>query len=142
VPLINHIFEGVEILKNLGSSELAQKAFCIHPIVQNGKGTNITKELESYELACEYRDKANAYLCKPETDYVTASLKDYKNRIRKLVGSMSEDCRMMLLADKLQNRKDFLIYHYTKHERSRELFWYFNAWIDYLESLPTPLEGE
>ena len=48
---------------------------------------------------------------------------------------MSKDCCDMLLADKLQNRKDFRLYHLGKHERTKELDHYFDLWIDYLWEL-------
>ena len=34
-PLINHIYEGLEILDALKSDEITKDAFCIHPIIQN-----------------------------------------------------------------------------------------------------------
>ena len=38
----------------------------------------------------------------------------------------------MLIADKIQNKKDFMIYHFGKHERSEELHAYFDKWLDVL----------
>jgi len=38
----------------------------------------------------------------------------------------------MLIADKVQNKKDFMKYHFGKHDRSNELFRYFNKWLDAL----------
>ena len=38
----------------------------------------------------------------------------------------------MLIADKVQNYKDFLLYHKNTHERSDELDEYFNSWFKIL----------
>ena len=38
----------------------------------------------------------------------------------------------MLIADKVQNYKDFLLYHYGIHERSNQLNQYFINWLSYL----------
>ncbi len=35
----------------------------------------------------------------------------------------------MLIADKVQNRKDFLRYHYGPHQHWRELDLYFQMWL-------------
>lgn len=130
VPLMNHISEGLDILIGLNASDRAMDAFCIHPIVQNDEeGFDHIKKFYSYELAVEYKERANAYLCKPETDYIKTN-----TDIHDLVGPMSKDCRDMLIADKIQNQKDFLIYHMNTHERSQQLFKYFHNWITYLYS--------
>jgi hypothetical protein len=39
----------------------------------------------------------------------------------------------MLIADKIQNRKDFELYHLGKHERSSELDSYFKNWLERLD---------
>jgi len=129
VPLINHITEGIDILKTLNASTLAIKAFCIHPIVQNNEGIDCS-HLDSYTLAVEYKSKANSYLCKAETDWIKDIL-DISN----VVGDKSIDCAKMLYADKLQNRKDFLIYHYSTHHRGQQLLRYFNLWLSYLDEI-------
>lgn len=38
----------------------------------------------------------------------------------------------MLIADKIQNRKDFELYHEGKHPRSEELAQYFRNWLERL----------
>ena len=38
----------------------------------------------------------------------------------------------MLIADKVQNRKDFMMYHLHTHQRSKELEKYFNQWLNKL----------
>lgn len=39
----------------------------------------------------------------------------------------------MLIADKVQNRKDFITYHRETHARSKELGQYFQLWLNALE---------
>jgi len=129
VPFMNHIDEGIEILTNIGASTDAILAFCIHPIVQNDEDFDVTWS-SVFELAKEYRDKANSFLCREENDHIV-SLAQVRNR----VGKMSIDCIDMLIADKLQNQKDFVKYHRGKHERSDQLDQYFNLWIAFLHEL-------
>jgi hypothetical protein len=38
----------------------------------------------------------------------------------------------MLFADKVQNEKDFALYHEGTHARSKELREYFNNWLNIL----------
>lgn len=38
----------------------------------------------------------------------------------------------MLIVDKVQNRKDFELYHLGKHKRSNELNQYFKNWLERL----------
>src|SRR4029078_12238753 len=38
VPFINHIDEGLYILNQIGASDTAKRAYCLHPIVQDDKG--------------------------------------------------------------------------------------------------------
>ena len=39
----------------------------------------------------------------------------------------------MLIADKIQNRKDFQLYHLGTHTRSEQLDQYFKNWLEKLE---------
>lgn len=128
VPLINHINEGIALLDMMGASDLAKRGFCIHPIVQNDEDVDVSWS-EALPLAEEYRYKANAYLCRPETDHINTP-----DQLRGVVGSMSVCCRNMLVADKVQNLKDFIIYHKDTHSRSEELTKYFNLWLLFLKS--------
>ena len=128
IPLINHIYEGLLILDVLDASDKAKRAFCIHPIVQNNQLVDVSWS-DALELAIEYKEKANSYLCNPVTDWVKTI-----DDIKKCVGGMSQDCRLMLIADKYQNRKDFNIYHKATHQRSQQLSAYFDLWIEYLEN--------
>lgn len=131
VPLINHIFEGVTILYNIDASEDAMKAFCLHPVVQNDEDlksnydtviNNSGISSKIIVLAMEYRNIANQYL----SQRVIQSLDDIKL-------SPLKDVNDMLIADKIQNYKDFIIYHKGTHPRSKELDAYFKHWLDKLE---------
>lgn len=135
VRLMNHIDEGLQILVALGASDLAINAFCLHPIVQGDERIDISWS-SGFELAKEYRDKANAYLCCPENDFITES-----SQLKDIVGEMSIDCCNMLIADKIQNQKDFYLYH-RNHSRFKELAAYFSIWLEYLAAMQAPAQGD
>lgn len=125
VPLINHIIEGVTILKYINASEDAMKAFCLHPLVQADLDLMDNFEYlaslnlgRSLLLSLEYRNIANAYL-----SYVELQSSTFINL------SPLEEVNDMLRADKIQNYKDFLIYHKGKHSNSENLDRYFNNWL-------------
>jgi hypothetical protein len=128
VPLIEHINDGIEILEGLKASPLAIRAYCLHPLTQNNAMINLGWS-DALPLAEEYAVKANAYLCRPETDYVRTV-----EQLQDLVGEMSQDCALMLLADKLQNSTDFQKYHADTHPRRHELTRYFDLWIAFLHN--------
>jgi len=130
LPLMRHIDDGLTLLGHMGASGMAKAAFCLHPIVQNSEPVDVSWSL-AYPLACEYRDRANAYLCRPENDWITDVA-----AVEKTVGPLSADCRAMLIADKRQNCSDFILYHYGKHARSEQLDRYFRLWIAFLEGQP------
>lgn len=133
VPLMNHIDEGLAILDELGASDVAKRAFCLHPIVQNDEPIDLSWST-CVGIAEEYRDRANAYLCRADTDYVK-TVRQVRNR----VGKMSNDCRLMLIADKRQNRKDFEIYH-GDHPRAEQLARYFDLWLAFLDAPKAPTQ--
>lgn len=132
--LMNHVDEGAGIMAERKASKLAQQAFLVHPMLQDDhhfeclKNNLVMKHCskEVIMLCMEYRKVANAYLCKPETDHWT--LKD----IEFACPIIMEDIKEMLIADKVQNYKDFLMYHALSHPRRNQLFTYFNNWITYL----------
>jgi len=131
VPYMNHIDEGIIILNAIGASDDAIKAYCVHPIFQTPgalRGIFNSTDLNNIEprvimLAMEYRNKANSYLCRPQTDnYV----------LEDLPYMVMLEVTHMLIADKVQNYKDFLLYH-QDHERFEQLDNYFNMWFEHLE---------
>lgn len=128
VPLMNHINEGVDLLRLWGRSQLEIKAYCLHPIVQNSEPVDVSWS-PAFSLAGEYRDRANSYLCRPETDYLTTT-----GQLAGVLGKMYEECAFLLLADKVQNQKDFRAYHWFTHKRRLNLEHYFNLWIHTLRN--------
>lgn len=133
VPLMNHIDEGLAIMEKNGASVAAKAAFCIHPMLQSDEefqsriyGVMALVSSRVLMLALEYRRAANAYLCKPYTDDWT------QFEISQAVGYLLPEVKDMLIADKLQNQKDFQIHHLGKHHRSDKLDAYFIKWIEYL----------
>lgn len=125
VLLINHIDEGIEILKTIGADQITIDAYCLHPILQSDEAFNLNYEMRfdniptaSIILAVEYRHVANSYLSKDTID--------------KFIGFTNYRIKQMLYADKVQNEKDFTLYHEGKHERSKELREYFNNWLNIL----------
>lgn len=133
VPLINHINEGIAILQSIGADEEVQAAFALHPITQNEDIETFNWSYKHKKIvvvfAEQYAEIANSYLCRPETDHIQSS-KDLKKHLKNY--SVIEIIQM-LYADKVQNRKDFQLYHLGTHERSDQLERYFDIWIDYLK---------
>lgn len=129
VPYMNHINEGIVILEQIQATDNDIRAFCLHPIVQMDvdleKNWSTLSWVHSDVMMCvmEYRNKANAYLCLPEMDSYT-----YQD----LPSLPLESTRKMLIADKVQNYKDFLTYHVATHERSKQLDQYFRKWLRHL----------
>lgn len=135
VPKINHIDEGLLILEELQADLTTMRAWCLHPVMQmdddliKAMSPEYFPELWAFDwqavaLAVEYRHCANAYLCRPETD-------DYD--MHDLPNIALHQVHNMLIADKVQNKKDFITYHHGSHDRSDELFDYFNMWLRYLD---------
>jgi hypothetical protein len=128
VKLLKHIDEGLSILDKIGASEVAKRAYCLHPIVQDDQSlkenSHLLKNIDSDVIisAIEYRSVANEYLSKR----VIKSIDEIRL-------SPLKDVNDMLIADKIQNRKDFELYHLGKHERSNELDQYFKNWFERLE---------
>lgn len=129
VPLINHINEGLIILDQIDASDVAKMAFCIHPLLQNDVDLEINYQTVSnlcyakvVMYAMEYRNVANAFLSDkiPEFQYIQIRM------------SPIPDVNKMLIADKVQNCKDFWTYHRGTHPRSNELEIYFDKWLQTL----------
>jgi hypothetical protein len=143
VPLINHIEEGLVVLDAIGATDQAKRAFCIHPLVQadedlvaNYNMVAATVPNWTTILAMEYRSVANEFLSDKMDDdrlqevldaYGVEGLDDDFVRLSPL-----KDVNDMLIADKVQNYKDFVTYHQRTHERSSELDDYFNIWLNTL----------
>jgi hypothetical protein len=129
VPLMHHVDEGLAVLDRIGATERAARAFCLHPIVQRDEDlaaayptlAELTEDPRVLALAMEYRNIANATLSpRPITSAADIPL------------SPLEEVSQMLVADKVQNRKDFLMHHRGTHPRSAELDRYFALWLERL----------
>lgn len=133
ILLINHIDEGLSILDKLGAYDTAKRAYCLHPLVQGDEAlVRFLTESPEWErkfgtinanalvLAMEYRAVANVAL---STRLEILDCPDLIN-----LGPLPEVAQM-LVADKVQNRKDFETYHKGTHARSAELDRYFRSWL-------------
>ena len=125
VPLINHIQEGLRILEAINAHEVARKAYCLHPILQSDEALaqNFRTDLSGIDpqviiATIEYRSVANAYLSQRQIQ-----------RIEDIRLSPLPEVNDMLIADKVQNRKDFELYHQATHPRRNELAQYFRNWL-------------
>jgi len=143
VSYMNHIDEGLAILHWLGLSNEAHSevfaAYAYHPILQmdpdlvkntvnlsfhnsNSISTIGKMSKEAIVYAMEYRSVANEYLSARKI-----------NSIDEIRLSPLRPVNWMLMADKVQNRKDFELYHEGKHPNSDDLAQYFRNWMDKLE---------
>lgn len=127
--LMNHIDEGIYILHRIGATESAMKAFCLHPLIQSAddlaQNWKYVKENFSAEvvgLAMEYRNIANAYLSYRTID-----------NISEIELSPLKEVNDMLIADKIQNYADFIIYHSKTHPKKERLDEYFKNWLKRLD---------
>lgn len=126
VHYMNHIDEGLAILHLFNCTEYAKLAYCLHPVYQDDvslKNVNNTSYDNRVIMnVMEYRNVANAYLSSRSID----TLDEIKL-------SPLKDVNDMLIADKIQNYKDFELYHYGKHKRYKELDQYFKNWLEKLD---------
>ena len=119
---MHHIDEGLHILTQMGASKYAKNAYTLHPMIQ--ADDDLLHNLDSVihvttprELAylMEYRNLANRYLSTDDTSNIKLSPLESVNH--------------MLVADKVQNYKDFLLYHASSHPRAAQLTTYFKNWL-------------
>lgn len=125
---MNHIDEGLKILDAycLISGPRISEAWSVHPIVQGdlelnaAVRTGLINEIRSDVLclAMEYRSWANAHLSSHPSKVPS-------------YGTLSET-RYLLIADKIQNRKDFDLYLKGRIPNSERLEEYFKEWFDVL----------
>lgn len=138
VLLMNHINQGVKILNDIGASNEAIAAYMVHPLFQESNELKANVEhLRTFDpfivaLIIEYRATANWCLsnCVTITDVGPCHQPDYQTfLLRPPRLSPLDDVNKMLIADKVQNFKDFEIYHKDTHHRSKELSFYFKKWL-------------
>lgn len=130
IPFINHIQEGLNVLytrQNEVDSDVS-RAFCLHPIFQDpfffdlttrSKIGNLALDPVIVCLAMEYREIANAHLVKNHGE-------SYKI-------SSSWEVNEMLIADKIQNYKDFQATYVGTPEEYKTRDEYFKNWLARLE---------
>jgi hypothetical protein len=132
IHLINHVLEGMAVMRARGCPEVAIRAFCLHPVVQGdedlreawaGRVTGMLAEGVTAEvliLAMEYRSVANEYLSgTPQREIRLSPLAEVNE---------------MLVADKIQNRKDFeRSTHSQTHPKRDRLSQYFREWLAALQ---------
>ena len=128
ISYFQHVAEGVTILAALDAPLIAQQAYCLHPLTQaDGDLTANFDQLrgcdpEAVALAIEYRWVAN---------------RGARRVVRESGWRIELSClpsvNAMLIADKVQNRKDFLA-HFTaaSHPEYGELVRYFDLWMEAL----------
>jgi len=129
---MNHIDEGLAVLTYLGASKRAKRAYCLHPLVQDdaslskyfdaisGALDSIAGGGTSLALAMEFRNRANAGL--PEAAMSACG---------PLTSPLAE-VNHMLIADKVQNLKDFEAFQ-VDSPVSRD--WLANHYARWLEEL-------
>ncbi|AGC44057.1 hypothetical protein MYSTI_02741 [Myxococcus stipitatus DSM 14675] len=146
VLYLQHIDEGLWVLRALGATEQAQRAYCLHPLVQEDDERTaawtqalamnadlslppvdgVSEDPRILALALDYRETANAALShRPD-------LKTPED----IALSKEPEVNDMLRADKVQNYKDFIRYHRGRHPRSAELEHYFQLWLARLDVTP------
>jgi len=134
MPYMKHIDEGLAILDELGADEVTKDAFCIHPMIQSNDDLLITYkdsllsdyniEAEVILLAFRYREIANSFLSKHIDNISRADIFTIKKNLVEW-----PEVQNMLIADKVQNKFDFMVHHYERHEKSDKLLDYFNRWL-------------
>ena len=133
VPKINHINEGLVILDAINASHWAKLGFCLHPLVQDDDGLRMNYEglgqLDglAVALAMEYRWVANTFLSEKIEAHGQTLVTNGRPEL-----SCIKEVNDMLIADKVQNRKDFERHHLATHPRARELETYFALWLKVL----------
>lgn len=126
VLLMKHIDEGLLILDYFNASNYIKDAFCLHPLFQDTNQLLLSIEDLDYNeinsktliLVMEYRHVANSFLSNKS-----------KNNVLPFI---NRDIQLLLIADKIQNYKDFLKYHKGTHKNSVRLEEYFQEWFDIL----------
>ena len=133
---MDHIDEGLAVMEWRKASKFAKSAFCLHPMVQDD--CDLRKHKRGKELSLpdsmvpmpvlinvmEFRATANEYRL---FNHPRRKIKNIYD-IRK---SPLKDVDEMLIADKVQDRKDFEIYGVYGDEK--EHVEYFKNWLERLD---------
>ncbi|MEJ8852624.1 hypothetical protein [Variovorax rhizosphaerae] len=138
LALLQRIAEGLIILSELDASEAAMRAFCLHPLFQADEdpihhGQDFMNSVDADPfvilLVMEFRSRANAW----STDKVQRSHDGSRMAAdgNPYAGPI-EAVKHMLIADKVQQRKDFIRHHRGKHPCSDALDLFFDRWLEAL----------
>lgn len=138
VYYMHHIDEGLRVLRDVGATEAAMRAYCLHAVLQEdgalAESAWRVRELSDDPyvilLAMEYRNIANGAL----------SYREMSDASEIALGPLGEVADM-LRADKVQNYKDFLLYHAQTHPRRAVLDRYFRLWLERLGVEPERFEA-
>jgi hypothetical protein len=138
---MHHVDEGLYVLcRRVHASDAVLRAWCLHPIVQGDAElaqAHAARVLDGFTtevvvLALEYRNIANRFLS-PMEDHP-----GYTDPA-KITRSPLHEVNQMLIADKVQNCKDFRLHHAT-HPRASWLERYFRAWLQALAVDPREVD--
>lgn len=145
VPLIHHIYEGLVVLARTGmSAPYVMQAYAVHPLFQDGRllETHWSELMKLPQhvitFAMEYRSVANAGIRKP----VGRTLPIIRGWESAPSGAFNwlrlsdiAAVNSMLVADKVQNHKDFSRHFLCGdglHPEATDLQAYFEAWFSLL----------
>lgn len=135
VPLMNHVNEGIEILRRIGSDQVVMEAFAVHPVFQSDENLQenfcLCDDLHPLIVlyVMEYRSVANSFLSDNIAYGPGAWGSPAYFQIRPSKPPILKAVKEMLIADKVQNRKDFELYHKNSHDRAGHLDFYFKTWL-------------
>lgn len=129
VLYMSHIDEGLAVLNRIDASLRARKAYCLHPLLQSDSDLaqafprlpQLSPDVRVVALAMEYRRIAN----------MTLSSREIVSPNEIPLGPLP-DVKCMLVADKVQNYKDFLVHQKGRHPRSDKIEGYFRFWLSRL----------
>jgi hypothetical protein len=140
VALMQQVEEGLIILGALDASEDAMRAFCLRPLFQTDE--NLVRYGQDFMdavdcspsvilLVMEYRSRANAWLSE-KVHRPSAGQQHVVAKGLPAAGPL-EAVADMLIADKVQGRKEFIRHLRGRHARSDELDLYFELWLQALD---------
>lgn len=123
VSYLDHIEQGMAVMLSIGAPVEAILAYCLHPLCQSDADLATfdppvasTPTVLMYVM--EYRNVANRFLSF-----------HFQKDTRDATPSPIVAVNQMLIADKVQNRKDFEIYHALSHPNRYRLHGYFTRWL-------------
>jgi hypothetical protein len=124
---MQHINEGLVILDAIDASVVAKLAFCLHPLAQSDDDLpafdpHLASTPEVLVATIEYRNVANRCL-------------SHHTGVRPHLSPLAA-VNEMLVADKVQNRKDYAAEAERTGSHRPELAAYFDAWLGVLGVTP------